>query len=65
MVLFVFPLSYRSIPPVKPSNENNLDESTATVDNKIPVTPCPAYDTIQFTNTQLLEDSYEYVNIQP
>ena len=62
MLLFIFPLSYRSI-PAKPSNDNILDESTATVENDIPVIPCPAYDTVQITNTQTLEDAYTYVDI--
>ena len=58
----MIPLSYRSI-PAKPSNDNILDKSTAIVDNDIPVIPCPAYDTIQNTNTQSLEDSYTYIDI--
>ena len=48
MQLSVFPLYFRSV-PAEPLNDNDSDESSATVDYEIPVTPCPAYDTTQFT----------------
>ena len=60
-----FPLSYSSNSP-EPINDNNSDETSATEDAEmIPMTPSPAYTTTQFTNTNSLEDSYAYVDMQP
>ena len=61
MLLFVFPLSYSNV-PAKPSNDNNLDEPSATAGSEIPMTPSPAYDTTQVTFNQSLENSYVYVD---
>ena len=68
MLLFVFPLSYCSIPAESIndniSNDNTSDESSVTENvEMIAMTPCPAYTTTQFTDT--LENSYAYVDIQP
>ena len=67
MLFFIFPLSYCSIPaePINgnTSNDNTSDESSVTENvEMIPMTPCPAYTTTQFTDT--LENSYAYVDIQ-
>lgn len=65
MLLFVFPLSYSSI-PAEPINTIISDESSETAYvQTITKTPCAGYATSQFTNTQSLEYSYPYVDIQP
>ena len=64
MLLFVFPLSYSNV-PAESSNDNTLDEPSATAGYEIPVSPCTAYKTTQFTYEQSLEGSYAYVDVQP
>ena len=48
MLLSVFPFSYCSF-PAENINDNDSDESSANADYEIPVFPCTAYDTTQFT----------------
>ena len=46
-------------------NGNISEESSETADIEMTLaTPCPAYATTQFTDTQLLEYTHVYVDIQ-
>ena len=64
MLLFVFPLSYSNV-PAESSNDNSLDEPSATTGYEILMTPSPAYNTTQVTFNQSLENPYAYVPAEP
>ena len=64
MLLFVITFSYSNF-PAKPSNDNSLDEPSATTGYEIPMTPSPAYDTTQVTFNQSLENPHAYVPAKP
>ena len=63
MLLFFFPLYYRSL-SAENINDNILDEPSANVEYEIPVSAFPAYDTTQFIYKQSSDDSYAYVDVQ-
>ena len=64
MLLFFFPLYYRSL-SAENINDNILDEPSANVEYEIPMTTSPAYhDTTQFIYKQSSENSYAYVDVQ-
>ena len=65
MLLFVFSLSYSSIPTELINTIISVESSETAYVQMITKTPHAGYTTSQFTDTQSLEYSYPYVGIQP